>query len=232
MQHPRFRERLFVLQPLSEIQMQPSPAPGQLAVIEHLAIESMDKLIALGKGSRGKLLRVRQTHDLMATRESFTYIFKLFRIHICCRCSDGRREGGPDDTRCLQCPQLLLLQPVDLSFDHLPETIGRLYIDLVERKTHLPATVFLRNKLPLSHVLQRGYHEQRIALGVPEEQRGKAPGKAGLRRLCREEFSYVGFPQRLQSNLVTQPAKQQILLQPLQRMIGKQHVYRPIGAKQ
>src|SRR5229473_4545659 len=77
-----------------------------------------------------------------------------------------RQRKFPEHARDLKNSLLLLAQPLDLEFDHMPQTLRCFQIDFLQGYLEVPASVLGGNQTAVFHVLQDCHHEQGIASGV------------------------------------------------------------------
>jgi hypothetical protein len=54
---------------------------------------------------------------------------------------------------------LLLAEPLDLQFDHMPQTLRCFQIDLLQGRLDMPALILGSDQTPVLHVLQNCAHE-------------------------------------------------------------------------
>ena len=122
--------RVQSLQPLADASVQPCPTPRRLPPIAHLAVQRMDKGVALRDAAVRELLHVYRTHQVLPTRQRVAHVVKVVRLQVC-RCgADADSEHRAGDTRDLQHPLLLRAQAFDLGFDHLAQTLWDLECDI------------------------------------------------------------------------------------------------------
>ncbi len=89
----------------------------------------------------------------------------------------------------------------------------------------------LHEHAALREVIDHRGHEQRIAVGVPVDQRGESRRKLAGRESGRDIRRHVGFLQPFEHHFMTQTVQQQILLQRFQRTVGEDQFRRPQRAE-
>ena len=109
------------------------------------------------------------------------------------------------ETHHLEDSLLFRAETFDLRFDHPAQALRDRECGFGQRDSEPPAVTIARNESPPDQMVHGRDHEQGISLGVPVDERGEALRQRGSRRLGQEIFGHVGFTQRGQENLVTEP---------------------------
>src|SRR3984957_10540986 len=160
-------------QPITAAEMNSCAPGGDLSMIEDFSIEGMRKPIFIR--------RVRRVADLLAqyilpSRHSVADILEIVELY-------GRRRGARRHLKSnaehacgFKCSLLLRTQALDLGFYHLTQRLWHPEMDLLQRNSELPGSILPPNKTPLSQIVHRRHHEQRITLRMTMDQIGQTAG--------------------------------------------------------
>ena len=121
------------LGPFGGLTVQPRSAARCDPAVQHLPIERMGKLVERRYRSVRELLESPRKQNVCLAGQPFTHLLELARIGV-----HGRRSSRDDrectilgEARHLEHPLLLWAEALDLSLDHLAETLGHGETDLV-----------------------------------------------------------------------------------------------------
>src|SRR5207245_10178015 len=200
---------------------QPRPAARRNAVVQHLTIERMGKLIERRDRSVWQFLESARIQNVGAAGQPLTDHLELTRIgvHSRRRSRDDRECTMLREARHLEHPLLLWAETLDLNLDHLAETLGYGKTDLVQRTPEPPTAALTGDESPPGEVIQGGDHEQGVAFGVPVDERSQSVRQRRFWLFSDKVVDHPGSHQPPQCNRVTQEAGAQGLLERYQQLL-------------
>ena len=142
------------------------------------------------------------------------------------------RKAFSGDAATLQDAPFFRIELLQLDLQHLLQRLRDAGIDLLDGRGQNQSAPILRNQALVHHVLHDRHHEERVASRVSVNQVRKTRGKTLSGKVLRQVVRDVGLFETFDGNFMTQVADQQILLQGLERALGKNDIYGAVCAEQ
>ena len=113
-----------------------------------------------------------------------------------------------------------MLQRIDLLADHAAHALRNFEVQLREWAHERPVLIHPDNVPPLGEELQEAGDEQRVAFGLPPDERGQLGGEVVRGETRVEVAGYVFIAQRAERDLLAQVVRLHLQLVILQNVIA------------